>query len=472
MSHRVLTLIPFLNYGQLSKILPKEKMFTAKTVPTLGGTVILPALLKKLGPSDYGLLVEEIIAAMLNDDDLSQIKNITNVEAWTPLKEFVDQHLYHIPLEYQVTLNYEKIVGHPDLMSFDTTYDVKTTGRFGRMRINTILQLLSYYTLAKLNNLPITSIGLILPLQSLVVTYDLKDWDYKPFYNELVKAIDLKLTKELTCYNLSLNHQIIFLQLYNQFVGHHCHKNQLQLSDKPQQFFLSGNQTSKISFTKKFKLDLTTINKQSVSPVYIHSPYLINLSFPGKKQREGDEDINKKLGNLSYGSWTFYCLKQLLEFGQETNINGVVVHVGKCCGEDYTFAVNNFKQSVIDCSQFASPTCKLIIETPAGQSGEILTSAKEFSDFYESLPNEVKNNVGVCVDLCHVFAAGENPMTYLTTLLKRNIQIDLIHFNDSKGECGCKKDRHAGVGKGYIGWQTLHDVLNHCIKYNIPMLTE
>lgn len=471
MSHRVLTLIPFLNYGQLTKILPKEKMFTAKTVPAMGGTTILPALAKKLGPSDYGLLVEEVIEKIINHEDLNVIKDITDIKAWDSLKQLITQHFNHIPIEYQVELGYEQIVGHPDFMSIDTVYDCKTSGRFGRMRINTILQLLSYYTLAKLNDLPITQIGLILPLQLKIIYYNLEKWDYKPFYQELLKAIDLKMAKELNCYNLSLNQQQVFLQLYEQFVGHHCHKNDITLH-KPAQFFLSGNQTSKIIYTKKFKTHLLNLNKLSTSPLFIHSPYILNLSFPGKKERPDDDVIKNELGDLSYGSWTFYCLKQLLEFGTSVGIRGVVLHVGHTCQQDYQLAVNNFKQSVIDCSRFASTTCPLLIETPAGEKGEILATVEEFADFYESLPDNVKKVVGICVDTCHIYSAGYDPMYYLNFLSKRDIPVNLIHYNDSKGECGCKKDRHALIGRGYIGWQSLYDVLNYCIQYNIPMLTE
>jgi len=98
MSHRILTLIPFLNYGQLTKILPKEKMFTTKIVPAIGGTTILPALAKKLGPSDYGLLVEEVIEKIINNEDLNDIKDITDIKAWDTLKQLITQHFNNIPI--------------------------------------------------------------------------------------------------------------------------------------------------------------------------------------------------------------------------------------------------------------------------------------------------------------------------------------------------------------------------------------
>lgn len=476
MSHRVLTLIPFLNYGEMTKILPKEKMFTSSVVPCKGGSYFEPKLAKKLGPSDYGLLIEEVVECILFGDDMTSVKHVTDVNQWLPLKEFVNKYFLDTILQPQVPIVCDDIVGHPDFMSHDTIYDVKTTGRFGSMRINTILQLLSYYCLAKMNELPIKCVALILPLQLKVVSYNLESWDYIPFYKLLLGCIDAKISKELTCNNMEPINQLLFLQMYHQFVGHHCHKDDLFSSSvitKPLQFFLSGNATSKISFTKKFKTSLKKINLKSTAPVFIHSPYLLNLSYPGKGERRNDEEIRKELGpKNAYGSWTFYCLKQLLEFGHETNVKGVVIHVGKCCGNDYKQSVDNMYKAIIDCAVYATEQCPILVETPAGQQGEILNTPEEMADFYASLPDDVKKVTGICVDTTHVFSACHDPLGYLMIMEQRNIPIHLVHYNDSKVMKGACKDRHACIGKGYIGLQSLFDVLNYCVKKNIPMLTE
>jgi hypothetical protein len=74
--HRVRSLITHLNYSELTKakILPKQKFFTTKEVTTLGGTTPNPTLSKKLGPSQYGLFVEQIIEVLLlNKFDITSL---------------------------------------------------------------------------------------------------------------------------------------------------------------------------------------------------------------------------------------------------------------------------------------------------------------------------------------------------------------------------------------------------------------
>jgi deoxyribonuclease-4 len=241
---------------------------------------------------------------------------------------------------------------------------------------------------------------------------------------------------------------------------------------KPLQFFLSGNATSKISFTKKFKTTLKRLNLKSTAPVFIHAPYVLNFSYPGKSERKEDEEIKKELGTNAYGSWTFYCLKKLLEFGHETGVRGIVIHVGKCCGNDYKTSKDNMFQAIVDCAIYATEQCPILIETPAKQCGEVLNDPEEMADFYSLLPDDVKKVVGIVIDSCHVHSAGHDPVEYLQIMEKRNIPIHLVHYNDSKVMKGACKDRHAPIGKGYIGLQSLYDVLNYCIKKNIPMLTE
>ncbi len=450
-------------------------------------------VVKKIGASGYGLLFEKIIEELLeNNGNISSLNKIIHIIpkelrnnfsvnefqdiASLITKEFINNNII---LQYQVEIDDvdSNIVGHPDLVSVDTIYDIKTTGRFGRMRTNTILQLLSYYCLSQVKGTSIKNIGLVLPLQLQVVTYDLSLWDWKPFYKELKQCVIKKESTIDKCHNLTISSQIEFMILYNQYVGHHCAKNQLleSINDgKPLQFFLSGNQTSKISYTKKFEADLKKSVRSSTAPIFIHSPYILNLCHPGKgKTRENDDEIKKELGKeIEYGGWTFYCIKQIFQFAIESGIQGIVVHCGQTCGNEYKQCLDTMRDSVIVCSQWATENCKLIIETPAGEKGDVLYDPEELQIFYNTLPDFVKKVVNICVDTCHVFSAGYNPIEYINTLHKSNVPICLIHYNDSKGDLGCKRDRHARIGRGRIDLNTLMDVLMFSITNNIPMVTE
>ena len=87
---------------------------------------------------------------------------------------------------------------------------------------------------------------------------------------------------------------------------------------------------------------------------------------------------------------------------------------------------------------------------------------------------------GICVDTCHIFAAGyniKNKYVMLQYLDKFNEligleEIKLIHLNDSKNETGSKIDRHENLGVGFIGLKPLLKFANFFIKQNVPVILE
>lgn len=493
--HRVRSIIPHLNYSELdkAKILPKEKMFTPKNsgIPSLGGEYPNASFAKKLGPSDYGFFMEQIIETLLlNNGELDSLKSVTeygvfDVDKFIKISEFVKREFLDtanaVALQPQVEWvdKSSQIMGHPDLVSVDTIYDIKTTGRFGHMRIDTILQLLCYYSLSQVLGLDtITSVGLILPLQLKVVTYSLKEWNWKPFYQKLIEALQKKESKEIQITRgVTISSMMLFRSMLDNFLGHHCRKEdlvKLALNGKPLQFFVSGNSTSKISYDSAFLNEMIKVNTEATAPVFIHAPYVLNLCHPGKGfgERDGDSKIKKELGECSWGGWTFLAIKKLLEFGAATGCRGVCVHVGKSLKSDYKEALETMRDGIIACSQWATVECPLLIETPAGQGTEVLCDPKEMAIFYNTLPDFVKEVTGICVDSCHSFSCGFNPHEYLLIMKEMGVPVKLIHYNDSKGECGCKKDRHAMIGQGYIGLDTLYRVLQYAVENNIPAVTE
>ena len=84
-----------------------------------------------------------------------------------------------------------------------------------------------------------------------------------------------------------------------------------------------------------------------------------------------------------------------------------------------------------------------------------------------------KKKCKICVDTCHVFASGYDPLIYLTNIQYNHPgSIALVHFNDSKGEKGCRKDRHAFPGDGHIGIDKMREIAEWCVEHKIPMIYE
>jgi len=91
-----------------------------------------------------------------------------------------------------------------------------------------------------------------------------------------------------------------------------------------------------------------------------------------------------------------------------------------------------------------------------------------------------KSRVGVCLDTCHVFAAGydlRTPEAYATTMDKFDKEIGLeylkaFHVNDSKAPLSSHRDVHARIGTGYLGLQAFHNLMNDERFQGLPMVLE
>lgn len=86
----------------------------------------------------------------------------------------------------------------------------------------------------------------------------------------------------------------------------------------------------------------------------------------------------------------------------------------------------------------------------------------------------------VCIDTCHAFAAGhdlrtEASLQALISAFDKVIGLQYLrglHLNDSKGDLGCKKDRHENIGQGKIGLEAFRCIMNETRFNRIPMILE
>jgi deoxyribonuclease-4 len=105
----------------------------------------------------------------------------------------------------------------------------------------------------------------------------------------------------------------------------------------------------------------------------------------------------------------------------------------------------------------------------------------QFDDLRHIIENvEQTDRLGVCLDTCHVFAAGydlrtsegyEDMWKQFDTLVGRE-RLKAIHLNDSKNGCGTRKDRHEHIGKGHLGIEPFQFLMNDERLTNIPMILE
>ncbi len=200
-----------------------------------------------------------------------------------------------------------------------------------------------------------------------------------------------------------------------------------------------------------------------IKAVVAHDSYLINLCSPDK--------------NNLHKSRESFILE--LKRTQALGIAGLVFHPGahKDLGE--TKGLKLIAESLnIILKECLDVDTKLLLETTAGQGTALGYSFEQLGQIIQMV--DEKNKVGVCIDTCHIFAAGYDIRTregYEATFKKFDEIIGLdrlgaFHLNDSEKELGSRVDRHERIGKGKIGLEAFRLIMNEPRFENIPKILE
>lgn len=200
----------------------------------------------------------------------------------------------------------------------------------------------------------------------------------------------------------------------------------------------------------------------SADNVIVHGSYLINLANPDlqkyEKSYQGfvDEiqrthDLGLKLYNFHPGSTTGAC-----------SIDDGCASIAK--------AINKVHLQV--------PEVVCVVEIMAGGGQTIGGDYAHLKNIIEKV--EVKSRIGVCLDTCHMFAAGydiRSKDTWNKAMMEFEKIVGLkylraMHLNDSKTDIGSHKDRHENLGKGFINWDAFRAIVSDTRTNGIPMVLE
>ena len=207
------------------------------------------------------------------------------------------------------------------------------------------------------------------------------------------------------------------------------------------------NQKEAITFMKTHKID--------PSKVVVHAPYIINLAT--LKNRE----------------FMINFLKEECKRVQAYGMTKLVLHPGSHVGLGKQKGIQNIIEALNEVLK--EPTSVVILlETMAGKGTEIGT----IEEVIEIIKNvEKKENIGICLDTCHLHDAGYSLTDFssVLNLIETSIgleKIGCIHVNDSKNEKGSHKDRHENFGFGTIGFSVLEEIVYHPKLKNVPKILE
>jgi deoxyribonuclease-4 len=196
--------------------------------------------------------------------------------------------------------------------------------------------------------------------------------------------------------------------------------------------------------------------------VVSHDSYLINLCAP-------TPEIAEK---------SFAGLKGEIERCAKYGIDRVVSHLASYKGQDPGETLLVVAERVSQILDETPDSVTLLMETTAGQGSSINSRFEEIAMLLELTKGHPR--FAVCLDTCHVFAAGydiRTPEGYEKTFAEFDRLVGLdrlraIHVNDSLKPFGSRVDRHADIGEGEIGIRAFELLVNDPRFTRVPMLLE
>lgn len=211
---------------------------------------------------------------------------------------------------------------------------------------------------------------------------------------------------------------------------------------------------------QKFKAEEA---RTGIKVVSVHASYLINLgSFDAFKLQQSRANFVSEM-----------------QRAEALGIPYLVVHPGSHTGMGEEKGLGNIAESInhaLDvCPNFK---LKILLEITAGQGDNLGYTFEQLAEIRSQV--EAKEQVGVCLDTCHLYAAGyelrtkdayEQTMSQLDDVIGVE-HVHIIHTNDSKRELGSRVDRHAHIGEGEMGLDAFSFFVNDARFKSIPMLIE
>lgn len=201
--------------------------------------------------------------------------------------------------------------------------------------------------------------------------------------------------------------------------------------------------------------------EHEVLPLFLHAPYLVNLASPSP----------------ATAGASFVTVEWTLQRGSALGAAGVVVHAGHCVGSERTAALAQSARELCRLMDAAPEGPRLLLELTSGARGALASRLDHAEEILDACGGHAR--LGVCLDTCHMYAAGYDLATPagLEELVAglQHLGVDrlgLIHTNDSRDPLGSRRDRHWHVGEGEIGLEGFRMLVNNPVLGHVPLVCE
>lgn len=201
------------------------------------------------------------------------------------------------------------------------------------------------------------------------------------------------------------------------------------------------------------------LSEHNFGTLVAHAPYTLNPCSKDEKVRNfAYIAMSEDMERMEYMPGNYYNFHPGSHVGQGTEVG--IERIA-----DLLNRILTPEQSTI-----------VLLETMAGKGSEIGGRFEELAAIIERV--ERKEKLGVCMDTCHVSDAGYDIIGDLDGVLEefdRIVGLDKLramHINDSQNPKGAKKDRHAKIGEGCLGLDTIVNVITHPRLKELPFILE
>ncbi|MFC6652912.1 deoxyribonuclease IV [Paenibacillus rhizoplanae] len=203
------------------------------------------------------------------------------------------------------------------------------------------------------------------------------------------------------------------------------------------------------------------MRENGVGEIVVHAPYIINL-----------------------GSYKENTYQLAVDFLQEEirrthalEVKHIVLHPGAFTDKYADYGIQRIADGLNEVLGGTNETdVHIALETMAGKGTEIGRTFEEIASIIDKV--EFNQRLSVCLDTCHIHDAGYDIVNDLDGVLKKFDdtigleRLGVIHLNDSKNPRGAGKDRHTPIGSGYIGFETINNVVHHEALAGLPFILE
>lgn len=202
------------------------------------------------------------------------------------------------------------------------------------------------------------------------------------------------------------------------------------------------------------------MEEHGIRQILVHAPYIINLANTVKPE-------------------TYELAEEFLALEIDRTVacksSTLILHPGAHVGAGVSAGIAQIIRG-LNHILTRETTVNVALETMAGKGTEIGRSFEEIARIYDGVVYNDK--LRVCFDTCHTNDSGydvknnfDGVIDEFDRILGKD-QIAVFHINDSKNPMGARKDRHANIGFGTIGFDALHTIVHHPDFENVPKILE